>query len=197
MNQNEVAVAFDIVLEEIEDIIEELNKEGAHALQSEKYDVYKDLLDKGYQLTTFREKVSDLQKEWVNIFAKFGRRKNQKLGRKVKRSKKARTRLKRGLRTPIDDFREPILRAIVELGGSAPASEILDKVETSMKELLNSYDQERLSSYPQEERWRKTAQWARNSMAREGLLVSDSQRGVWEISTKGRKHLFERERENT
>jgi hypothetical protein len=31
MDQNEVAVAFDIVLEEIEDVIERLNNEGAQA----------------------------------------------------------------------------------------------------------------------------------------------------------------------
>ncbi|MEM7820360.1 MAG: winged helix-turn-helix domain-containing protein, partial [Candidatus Aenigmatarchaeota archaeon] len=33
------------------------------------------------------------------------------------------------------------------------------------------------------------AQWARNAMVKEGLLASDSPRGVWEITAVGRRWL--------
>jgi hypothetical protein len=38
-------------------------------------------------------------------------------------------------------------------------------------------------------RWRNAAQWARQSMIYDGYLKSDSPRGVWEVSDKGRKFL--------
>ena len=38
-------------------------------------------------------------------------------------------------------------------------------------------------------RWRNTAQWARNAMVKEGLLASDSPRGVWEITAEGKQWL--------
>jgi hypothetical protein len=71
MDQNEVAIAFDIVLEEIENAIAALNQEGAQAFQSGKYDVASDLMEKGSQMAAFRSKVKDLQKEWLNIFALY------------------------------------------------------------------------------------------------------------------------------
>ncbi len=69
MQQNEVAVAFDIVLEEIENAIAALNREGAQAFEKGKYEIARDLMEKGSQMTAFRSRVKDLQKEWLNIFA--------------------------------------------------------------------------------------------------------------------------------
>lgn len=157
MDQNEVAVAFDIVLEEIENAIAALNREGAQAFQVGKYDVARELMEKGSQMTAFRTKVADLQKEWLNIFAAITP------SRVRRRSRKVAERLKRGLRTPEDEFRIPILQSLVELGGSAPMTEVLDRVERKMKDLLNAYDRLPLPSDPTQIRWRNTAQWARNA----------------------------------
>jgi len=44
-------------------------------------------------------------------------------------------------------------------------------------------------------RWRNTARWARQWLVREGLLTSDSPRGVWEITEAGRAHLREHQAE--
>ena len=100
-------------------------------------------------------------------------------------------RLKRGLRTSEDAFRKPILEALVELEGRAEMSKVLDLVEKKMQGILNDYDYQSLPSDPKTIRWRNTAQWCRNTMVREGLLKSDSPRGIWEISERGRKALQE------
>jgi serine phosphatase RsbU (regulator of sigma subunit) len=113
MDQNGVSIAFDIVLEEIENAIETLNKEGAQAFQAGNYEIARDLMEKGSQMTAFRTKVKDLQKEWNNIFATISPSKP------LKRSRKITARLERGLRTPEDNFRIPILQSLVELGRSA------------------------------------------------------------------------------
>jgi hypothetical protein len=60
-----------------------------------------------------------------------------------------------------------------------------------MKPLLKKVDFEPLASGPDNPRWRNAAQWSRNSMVKGGLLKSDSQRGVWEISGAGRTALQE------
>jgi hypothetical protein len=105
MDRNEVAVAFDIVLEEIENAIAVLNQQGAQAFQSGKYDVARNLMEKGSQMAAFRSKVKDLQKEWLNIFATVPSPKVWK------RSRKVAERLKRGLRTSEDTFRIPYSKA--------------------------------------------------------------------------------------
>ena len=38
-------------------------------------------------------------------------------------------------------------------------------------------------------RWQRAANWARRHMVLDGLLKSDSPRGVWEISEAGRARL--------
>jgi restriction endonuclease Mrr len=55
-----------------------------------------------------------------------------------------------------------------------------------MKNILNSYDYEDLSSNNQK-RWEITALWAKYRMVKEGLLDRSIQRGVWRITEKGRK----------
>ena len=67
-------------------------------------------------------------------------------------------------------------------------SDVLKKVEQSMKEVLKSVDYDQLNSNT-DIRWRNTAQFARNTMVRKGLLKSNSPRGRWEITEAGRKSL--------
>lgn len=183
MSQNEVVIAFDIVLEEIENTIAALNREGSQAFNAGKYDVARDLTEKGSQMTEFRSKVRELQKEWQNI---FGGTVQQP---RPKRSKKVDERLKRGLRTPEDEFRIPILQSLVELGGQAPITQVLDLVGAKMRDRLNAYDRSPVPSDPTMERWRNSAQWARLSMVREGLLAGNSPRGIWQITEAGRNLL--------
>jgi len=78
---------------------------------------------------------------------------------------------------------------LADAGGSAKASNVLERVGEIMKPRLKSVDFEPLASGPDNPRWRNAAQWARNSMVNEGLLKSDSRRGVWEISDEGRRWL--------
>jgi len=63
-----------------------------------------------------------------------------------------------------------------------------------MKGTLKDVDYDPLASDPEMPRWRNTAQWARNSMVKTGLLKADSRRGVWEISDDGRRVLSESSR---
>ncbi|MEM4204451.1 MAG: winged helix-turn-helix domain-containing protein [Candidatus Methanomethylicaceae archaeon] len=183
MDQNAtVVVALDMVLEALDDAIAAVNQEGAQAFRGGRYDIAREIMAKGIQMTAFRDKVLELKKEWINSGAPT-RTKDRKEKTEVAEGSK------RGLRTPEEEFRIPILQTLVELGGSAPMHEVLDRVEKMMKDRLTAHDLLPLPSDPTAVRWRNTAQWARKDMVTEGLLASDSPRGIWEITSKGRQWL--------
>ena len=181
MDRNEVSTSFEIVLEEIEVVADSLNQDGAGAFQKGDYDTAQSLIEIATRITDFRSKVRGLQKEWDNLFS-------TRIPRKPSKRKRV-SRLERGLRTPEDAFRRPILEILADIGGSASVSQVLDRVGEKMKDILNDYDRKPLLSEPHTIRWRNNAQWCRNTMVQEGLLKADSPRGIWEISSKGEEAL--------
>ncbi len=185
MDKNQVNEAFEILLEEIEAVANVLNEEGARALRDGNYDKARAAIEEATRLAEFREKIRALQREWTALFSSKPR------APKRKRQRRSRSRLPRGLRTPEDAFRLPILEALVELGGSAPIGKVLDRVEQKMRDVLNEYDYQPLPSDRRSVRWRNTAQWCRYTLVREGLMKSDSPYGIWEISEEGRKWFKE------
>jgi hypothetical protein len=99
--------------------------------------------------------------------------------------RRATNRLPQGVRTPQPEFRTPLLRVLYEAGGSAKASEAVDRVGALMKDRLNDIDQQKVKSGWI--RWRNAVEWERRAMVEEGLLKKDSPRGVWELTSKGIK----------
>ena len=160
------------------------NQDGAAAFQRGDYDAAKEMVESATRLSDFRSKVRGLQGEWDQLF---------RPSVPVRpRPRTQRSRLQSGLRTPEDSFRRPILEVLVELGGSAPSGQILDKVEKRMLHELNEYDRQGLTSNPSSVRWRNCAQWCRNTLVhQDGYLKVDSPYGVWEIPDRGRAHLQE------
>lgn len=175
MKKNEVGIAFEILLEEIEEVANNLNEQGSTAFKAGNYDLARRAIEEATRLAEFREKVKALQKEWETFAIK-------KVKKSKRRAKTAGEKLKRGLRTPEDEFREPILETLKELGGKAKMSEVLDIVEEKMKDRLTRYDYEPLPSNPKSLRWKNTAQWCRNTLVREGILKNDSPHGIWELA---------------
>ncbi|HCC32567.1 MAG TPA: hypothetical protein DEQ28_01500 [Clostridiales bacterium] len=181
VGRNEVALAFDIVLEEIENAIAALDRDGAQFCRSGKYDEVKDITGKVLQMTAFRDRVIDLQGEWSDAFpATYGKEPDDGPDPV--------------LRTPGDEFRIPILRALETLGGRATMGRVLDKVEGLMKDRLNERDRQPLPSDPDRTSWHNTAQWERYKMVKQGLLSANSPRGVWEITLEGKRWLADAEK---
>jgi restriction system protein len=182
ISRNEVNTAFEMLLEKIELLANQLNEQGAEAFKAGDYDGARCAAEQATQLADFREKVKSLKKEWELLNA--GQLTRPRTSRRTRPE-----RLARDLRTPEEAFRIPILESLVELGGKASVREVLDLVGQKMKDVLTSYDQAELPSTPGTIRWRNTAQWCRLTLVREGLLKPDSPQGIWEISDAGRKYL--------
>jgi hypothetical protein len=85
--------------------------------------------------------------------------------------------------TPQSKYRIPILETLVECGGRAKISEVLESVFQKMENQLKDRDCERLPSG--ELRWKKQAQWERNKLKNIGYLKRNSPSGIWEISEGG------------
>jgi len=186
-NPTNVVAAFEILLEEVEAEIEFINRVGAKAFEGRDYDRAREVLERAAQLFAFRDKVAALRKDWDGLTLtsvgdedETASAERRNLGR-----------LGRGLRTREEAYFKPILQTLVELGGSAKMGDTLVRVEKRMKGTLKDVDYDPLASDPEMPRWRNTAQWARNSMVKTGLLKADSPRGIWEISDDGRRVLGE------
>lgn len=84
----------------------------------------------------------------------------------------------------------PILAVLSEKGGKATQGEVFEIIEQKMGKNFNNLDLETLSD-GYTKRWQKMAAWQRYIMVKNGLLKSNSPRGIWEITEKGKKFLEE------
>ena len=184
-NPNNVSAAFDMLLEEVEAEIDFVNGVGAKAFGARDYDKAKEALERSAILTAFRDKIAGLRKEWEEMAAIAEREEDEE----TRAQRRSLGKLRKGQRTPESAYYQPILQVLKEMGGSGKVADLLERVLKIMKPALKSVDFEPLASGPENPRWRNAAQWARNSMVRDGLLKADSPRGVWEISERGRDVL--------
>jgi hypothetical protein len=89
-----------------------------------------------------------------------------------------------GKKLPQREFRLPLMKTLLELGGSADVSEIRKVMERKMAPLLSDADYQPVASG--DPRWWNAICWERADLVREGLFLDHSQRGVWELSQKGK-----------
>jgi len=186
-NPSNVSSAFEMLLEEVEAEIDFVNGVGAKAFESRDYDKAKEALERSGTLTAFRDRVVALRKEWEEMAAVAERDEDEE----TRTARRNLGKLRKGVRTPESAYYRPILQVLDQMGGSGKVAEVLERVGQIMKPVLKKVDYDPLASGPDNPRWRNAAQWARNSMIRDGLLKGDSPRGVWEISDKGRAALKE------
>lgn len=181
-----IATAFELLLEEIEEVADELNRRGADAFERGQHNEVEALLTDARAYAAFQSKVRDLRSEWRAMHPEPGVEPEPEPA-KPPISKKDLGRLNRGLRTPDELYRLPLLEALIELGGSGQVQAVTDLVGKKMAGILNDYDREPLPSDGTTLRWRNTVAWMRNTLVEEGLLRNGSKRGTWEISDAGRE----------
>ena len=113
-------------------------------------------------------------------------------GRKASRSKqsgkaRAKPRAPRGSLLPEAEYEMPMLRCLALAGGRAPASEVVEAVGKELGERFTPTDHETLASG--DIRWKSRTQFVRLKLIREGVMVKDSPRGLWEITELGRERV--------
>lgn len=103
------------------------------------------------------------------------------------RAKTKSARAPKGSLLPEAEYELPLLEALLDLNGSARTSDVVDLLEKKLEGKLTEVDREKISSG--EIRWRNRVQFVRLGLIKEGLMVKDSPRGVWEITDAGRERI--------
>jgi hypothetical protein len=85
---------------------------------------------------------------------------------------------------PEREYELPILEELIARGGTGHATEITDAVGERMADRLTALDREKLDSG--DIRWRNRVQFTRLTLKNQELIASDTPRGVWTITDKGR-----------
>jgi Mrr N-terminal domain len=85
---------------------------------------------------------------------------------------------------PESEYELPILRELLERGGSGQATEVTTAVGKRLADRLTELDREKLDSGGV--RWRNRVQFTRLTLKERGLIKKSSQRGVWELTDEGR-----------
>lgn len=183
----DVSTIFEMLLEKLDAEISAVNTKAASATEMRQYDSAKKAINHAERIVHLREKLSGLYDELNKSTRGFLEEESEKEG--IGAGKSIIARLPKGKRTPEKAFYVPILQAIVEMGGSASMGSVLPRVHELIHGSLKEADKETLSSAPTTPRWRNTAQWARNSLVKEGLMSSDSPHGVWAITQRGKEFL--------
>lgn len=184
-NPTNVSSAFEMLLEEVEAEIDFVNGVGSKAFGGRDYEKAKEALERSGVLTAFRDRVAGIRKEWEEMAAAAERDEDEE----TRAQRRNLGKLRKGQRTPESAYYRPLLQVLDQMGGSGKVADVLERIGKLMKPILKPVDFDPLASGPDNPRWRNAAQWARNSMIRDGLLKADSPRGVWEISDKGRQTL--------
>ena len=87
------------------------------------------------------------------------------------------------------EVEEPLLRALIALGGEGKPSQIYPLVTREFKSLLTEEDlAARLPSSPSTFKWHNLVQWVRQRLVDRGD-IDGTTRGVWKISNQGRKRV--------
>ncbi|MBT7081015.1 MAG: hypothetical protein HN929_06060 [Chloroflexi bacterium] len=92
--------------------------------------------------------------------------------------------------TPQKLFWKPILKTLVELGGEAQVTQVIDRVEALMKDTMRPGDYElNTDGRP---KWTKAVNFQRLAMIHKGLLKAGTRWGMWAISEAGQLWLDSR-----
>jgi hypothetical protein len=221
-NDNQVSVTFNLVLDELHEVRENLVGDLTDSAQRSDYEAVVNLNEGLKKIDGLQKGVVTLKQEWDSIYSAITTKHTpdppvipevpsppvihesvadmpqhiENIGRNYSsRRHSVASRLQAGIKTPNEAYEQPILEILVEMGGSGRSRDVLVQVKEKMKHELNSYDYEPTPTKKHVPRWQETAEWCRNDMVhKHGYLSSGSPRGIWEITDLGRTHLRQLQR---
>lgn len=179
MGYDGVEEAFDLLLSELESALRSEDRAGSDAFARGDHEGVRAALARAERIKRVVQAVQDLRRQWSG-------------GERGEVGTPRRARKRTGAVTHQREYRIPILRALVNVGGSASTSEVLEHIAPVVEPFLTEADRSLLGD-GRTVRWCNAAQWERKRMVLAGLLRRDSPRGIWEITEEGRRYLEDHE----
>ncbi|MCZ7529633.1 MAG: winged helix-turn-helix domain-containing protein [Acidimicrobiia bacterium] len=170
---------------EVDDDVFEALQAKAEPLVDSVNDVLRRVLEISGNGATPKERTSAENGASVSTTVKESRRRRRRKGERPRRAPK-------GSLLPEEEYEIPILAAILELGGKAPTSEVVELVGEKLDAKLGDIDRELIGSG--DVRWRNRVQFVRLKLIQRGDMSKNSPRGTWEITPQGEKRLRESEK---
>jgi hypothetical protein len=100
----------------------------------------------------------------------------------------------KGTRIPQEELKLLLLRTVQQLGGSAVAKKVRNRMEKTLEPRLAESDLQPSSGG--QPRWWTAVSWVRVELVKDGLLRADSKRGIWTISDAGESFLSQNSQSN-
>ncbi|NIS79299.1 MAG: hypothetical protein GTO14_03555, partial [Anaerolineales bacterium] len=164
----DVQSALQNLTDSLKDALEGAKAEGAQAFEAGEFESAQQAACQGKAIEAILDEVKQIGKRWDAI----------KAPQEISQAPKT---LSLGSEATEEDYIIPILYVLEDLGGKGSTEEILDKVETLVKDDLKPVDYELLND-GESIRWQNSARSAHEIMAKRGLLYSESAKGVWQIT---------------
>jgi hypothetical protein len=162
---NGVVKAIRAVRSATQKSLKALNAGAGQRMAKGDYATAEMLAAKGKEIRDFQSEIEALRKRWREVS-----------GRGDPAAKKA--------TTPLWQYYQPILKAIVQAGGQCRRSEIEPTVERVMATSLQAGD--RFAMARGRERWQVMIRRARKPLVAEGWIEADSGK-LWQITAAGRR----------
>lgn len=138
-SNNDVGEALALLAETLTEEEARIRDEGAEAMKTGAYDTATDVIDFAKQLLAFQEKVSTLADEWEEI-----ENARDAATPEVQEivSMKFFGKKRKGIITTQDEYCQPLLEVLFEMGGKGPTDKVLDRLGEKMKDILKPIDYE-------------------------------------------------------
>jgi Mrr N-terminal domain len=111
----------------------------------------------------------------------------KRTGRAARARGQKRVRVPAGSILPEEDYELPLLRSLVEAGGSGSSKQVVELVGERLANKLTELDKEALASGGI--RWQNRIQFVRLKLIERGLMEREAPRGIWAISEDGRRFV--------
>lgn len=195
-----VEAAFDLLVDEIARELRRTNERGSAFFGNGDYDGVESAARRAKRIGEFQKRVEGLKAAWATIdddedITSTSRKRNSRASRRATRAR--RQVIPAGKSTPRSEFYVPILQTLVEFGGTALTSDVVERVGNLMADRLLPLDWEGIPSDRNRPRWKGTLSNARQILRRNRWISLDSPMGVWEITDEGRQWLAEQQQSSS
>lgn len=181
---DEEIAAMDVQLREISKAIEKMEKQSVavpDVLRAEKTRLANALGVRAESEQVLNQLTDELDEIVSDLKSRLGR--GTSTGAKRKRSKRLLL-----IKTEKSVLRKLIIEVLEKKGGSAHKNEILKHMGEKLEGNLLPGDLERLAT-SKDYVWQNNTAWERFAMVTDGILKTDSRRGLWELTDDYKEHL--------
>ncbi|MBT7618698.1 MAG: hypothetical protein HN590_15585, partial [Calditrichaeota bacterium] len=183
--------SFKILINALKNQIKGITKKGMQAIENGDFEKARIPLERAASIPKLMDKLNELKVEWAILSGqtKVVKAKPSTTSREARSERAKKPRLPRGTLTSNSAYTIPILKSLVEIGGSTQKADVIKTVGKIMEKSFNKFDLQPPAAHPKTPRWQIKFDKIRVSLIDKGLLVKETDSGIWEISKKGRDML--------